>query len=116
MNALLEKLAEGLARKLPEGEASDSYVPEYEIMSGAFIWKDECPNLKSLSMDELGCLRSIWRYRTSLQTGIEDKRFEELWQVLQYLRPSWIGFSKTRCNYSAELADRYNEIKTKKQK
>jgi hypothetical protein len=114
MNPTLEKLIESLALKLPEGKANESLEPEYEMMSGAFIWKDECPDLPELSKDEVGCLRSIWRYRTSLATGIEDNRFSEMWALLKRQSPNWIGFSDSRCTYSDKLARRYLEIKGKK--
>jgi hypothetical protein len=107
---------ETLAPRLPVGQANADCQPEYELMSGAFIWRDECPDLVALPQDQVGCLRSIWRYRTSLITGIADNRFEQMWHALKTLQPDWVGFEAKRCSYSEELAHRYSEIKNKKRK
>ena len=85
--------------------------PFFDQMSGAFIWSDE--KVHGLSVNEMGCLRAIFRYRTNLIVQEEDKRFESLWIELKEKCPNWIGFSPERCSPNDSLQSRYQEIRKK---
>ena len=77
----------------------------YDLMSGAFIWEDE--KLYGLKTGELGCLRAIFRYRTSLITQELDERFASLWNALREKYPEWIGFAPERCSPDQSFAECY---------
>ena len=83
----------------------------YELMSGAFIWNDE--KMDGLNVNEIGCLRAIFRYRTSLVIQQHDERFALLWAALREKCPEWIGFAPERCSPNQNLAKRYQEERRK---
>jgi hypothetical protein len=62
-------------------QKDENAEPFYELMSGAFIWEDE--KVRGLNTYELGCLRGIFRYRTSLISREPDERFASLWNALR---------------------------------
>ena len=103
-----------LGMKLPVTASADR-EPEYELMCDSFVWSDELADVSDLSQGELGALRALWRYRTSLITGVRDGRFKELWTRCRAAVPNWVGFAEHRCRYSRKLADRYKELKCKAQ-
>ena len=100
-----------LVGKLPAGRNPAEHEPIYDLMSDAFVWRDELLDPQDLSQGEAGAMRALWRYRTSIITGIPDERFKALWEYLADLSPDWVGFAKARTNYSKELADRYRSLK-----
>ncbi len=81
----------------------------FDLMSGGFVWSDE--KIYGLTENELGCLRAIFRYRTSLIVKEPDHRFEELWKDLKLKCPSWIGFDIERCSASDDLIAEYRKIR-----
>ena len=83
----------------------------FDLMSGAFIWTDE--PVHGLNKYEMGCLRGIFRYRTSLIVQELDERFKSLWDELKNKYPDWIGFDPERCSPSQELTSRYREERSK---
>lgn len=89
----------------------ENAAPFFDHMSGAFIWSDE--KVHGLSVNEMGCLRAIFRYRTNLIVQGEDNRFESVWIELQDKYPNWIGFSPERCSPDDVLLSRYQEIRSK---
>ena len=103
--ASLKRLAEQLRlqRMAPDAE------PFLELMSDGFVWSDE--RLHGLSTEEMGNLRAIFRFRTSLITEQTDSRFEKLWDELRKLCPEWIGFHISRCSPNETLASRYRSSK-----
>ena len=74
------------------------------------MWSDE--KLSDLSSEELGCLRGILRFRTSLIIGQPDTRFQNLWKLLEEKCPTWIGLDPSRCAASRELIALYNKLKS----
>jgi len=88
-----------------------SAVPFFDLMSGGFIWSDE--KLRGLPTNEMGCLRAIFRYRTSLIVQEPDTRFQSLWSDLKDKYPEWIGFNPSRCLPNEDLVARYRESRRK---
>lgn len=105
------ELLEPLIARFKTLHRDSNAVPFFDCMSGAFIWSDE--KLRGLSVDEMGCLRAIFRYRTNLIVQGDDKRFESLWADLKEKYPAWIGFSPDRCSPNDDLLVRYQEIRNK---
>lgn len=105
-----------LRDKLPRGRPSDVKPPVYDLMSDAFVWSDEIVDFKSLTIGEAGALRALWRFRTSLITGVADTRFQTVWESFRAIAPDWIGFAADRMKYSDELASEYKDRKNKKRK
>jgi len=102
-----------LAGKLPRGPSRVAEEPVYDLISDAFVWNDELIDFQTLSQGEAGAMRCLWRYRTSLVTGVQDGRFKELWTRATVLAPSWVGFTEGRDVYSENLAQKYRELKSK---
>jgi hypothetical protein len=100
-----ETCVHSLASRLSTLRADPAAEIFHELMSDALVWSDE--RVLGLTAEEMGCLRGILRYRTSLIVGIPDTRFEHLWKLLKAECPDWIGFSPARCNPSEELHARY---------
>ena len=105
-----------LRDKLPRGLPQAVDEPVYDVMSDAFVWRDELIDFKHLSSSEVGALRALGRFRTSLITSIADTRFQDLWVNFKDLAPDWIGFATNRTKYSEKLADEYKSHKRKKGK
>jgi hypothetical protein len=101
--ASLKRLADQLRlqRMAPDAE------PFMELMSDGFVWSDE--KLHGLSTEEMGGLRAIFRFRTSLITQQADSRFENLWNELRKICPEWIGFDPSRCSPNETLLARYQK-------
>jgi hypothetical protein len=72
-------------------QKDDNAAPFFDCMSRAFIWSDE--KLHGLSVDEMGCLRSLFRYRTNLIVQGDHRRFESLWADLKETYPDWIDLA-----------------------
>jgi hypothetical protein len=89
----------------------DNAAPFFDHMSGGFIWSDE--KLRRLNVKEMGCMRAVFRYRTSLIVQEADLRFESLWHELRKRFPDWIGFDPARCSPRDDLISQYREIKMK---
>ena len=97
--------------KLKTQQVDSEATPFYDLMSGAFIWSDE--KVHGLGVNEMGCLRAICRYRTSLIVQEVDKRFEFLWNEFKQKYPEWIGFRLERCSPNETLTAQYREIRKK---
>ncbi len=82
--------------------------PFFDTMSGGFVWSDE--KIKGLEKYEMGCLRAIFRYRTSIIIGEPDQRFEEIWEKLKVGLPEWIGFDPERCSPRSDLIEEYFKV------
>jgi len=102
LKALADQLR--LQKMVPDAE------PFLDLMSDGFIWSDE--RLHGLSVEEMGGLRAIFRFRTSLITQLADSRFENLWNELREICPGWIGFDPSRCSPNESLRALY--LKSKK--
>jgi hypothetical protein len=84
----------------------------HELMSDALVWTDE--QIQGLTVEQMGCLRALLRYRTSLIVETPDTRFERLWKLLKVKYPKWIGFTSFRCTPSKGLQDIYRSSKRTK--
>jgi hypothetical protein len=87
----------------------DKATPFFDQMSGAFIWSDE--KVDGVTVEEMGCMRAINRYRTSLIVQESDLRFQSLWEEFRAKYPDWIGFDPVRCSPNRDLQFRYKEIR-----
>jgi hypothetical protein len=106
------KLADFLDSLIPclkSLQGDENAEPFFDYMGGAFIWTDE--RLRGLELYEMGCLRAIFRFRTSIVVQEPDERFQSLWNALKNKYPKWIGFAPERCSPNAALAERYREIR-----
>jgi hypothetical protein len=83
----------------------------FDVMSGALVWTDE--RIQGLTPVQLGCLRAIHLFRTSLIIDSPDLRFQGLWDRLKRICPNWMGFDPSRCQPSEELAKKYRQWKGK---
>jgi hypothetical protein len=92
-------------------QKDENAEPFYELMSGAFIWEDE--KVRGLNTYELGCLRGIFRYRTSLISREPDERFASLWNALREKYPNWIGLAPERCSPNDAFVERYRKEREK---
>lgn len=84
----------------------------YDLMSDGLVWSDEQLWL-GLTVEQMGCLRALFRYRTSLILSAPDSRFEALWMLAKAKCPQWIGFHPSRCSPSAELLQEYRNLSGK---
>jgi hypothetical protein len=67
----------------------------FEQLSGALIWTDERPGFPT-DLNELGALRMLWNYRTSLLLGKPRTEFKSLWTAAKKLAPHWPCFLPDR--------------------
>ena len=67
----------------------------FECLSGGLIWTDERPPF-SVDVEELGALRMLWNYRTSMLVGRPRAEFRELWDLAVKVAPHWPGFLPER--------------------
>jgi hypothetical protein len=104
-----EDSLDSLVRRLCTVTVDPSAEVVYDLMSGALIWSDE--KISGLTAEEMGCLRAVLRYRTSLIVGQPDERFRDLWAELNVKYPEWIGFSVDRCQSSEALLKLYSKHK-----
>lgn len=69
----------------------------YDIFRGGFIWSDEFPSyLKNNFPLSCGLLVEIIVYRASLTARNPRIEFEEYWNTLKAICPSWPGFREER--------------------
>src|ERR1017187_6856383 len=73
----------------------------FDLMIGALVWTDE--KITDLTAEEMGCLRAIFRFRTSIIANEPDERFRNLWNRLRAAYPEWIGFDPPRCQADENL-------------
>jgi len=90
------------ARSLDSLPFQPDAKPQYEIMSGALIWRDELANLPP---SEVGWYRSALAYRSSVIMGSPRREFESVWAALKAAAPNWPGLRPERCAQSSELRD-----------
>jgi hypothetical protein len=67
----------------------------FELLSGGLIWTDERPSFE-MDVEELGALRILWNYRTSLLVGKPRTEFQDVWDTAIALAPHWPGFLAER--------------------
>ena len=76
----------------------------FELMSGGLIWTDEQPSWwVDMDTDELGALRILWNYRTSLILEVVRTEFAATWSSALNLAPKWPGFLPERREPRADL-------------
>jgi hypothetical protein len=110
----LEDGLDSLVAKMRALKRDASAKITYDLMSGALIWSDEKAN--DLTVEEMGCLRAVLRFRTSIITSEPDERFRHLWTQLVAKYPDWIGFDASRCQANEELAILYHKCKRSSKK
>lgn len=93
-----------ISPKLNQMRLSQDAVPFYELMSGAIIWTDERPPFETGTL-ELGSLRMIWNYRTSVFLGQPRMEYKELWETAFSLAPNWPGFATSRQTATPDIMD-----------
>src|ERR1035437_2137549 len=77
----------------------------YDLMSGALVWSDE--KITGLTAEEMGCLRAIFRFRTSIIASEPDERFRNLSNKPRAAYPDWIGFDPSRSQADESLSKLY---------
>ena len=110
----LDDYLDSLISKLRTLDRDKSAEITYDIMCGALIWSDE--KVIDLTAGEMGCLRALFRFRTSIITDEPDERFRELWDKLRAKYPDWIGFDPSRSQANEDLARLYHQVKTSSDK
>jgi hypothetical protein len=109
-----EDYLDSLIPKLRISKRDISAKVFYDLMSGALIWSDE--KIAGLPPEEMGCLRAIFRFRTSIITSEPDERFRNLWNKFRAAYPEWIGFDLSRCRADEGLSKLYHQRKTSSKK
>jgi hypothetical protein len=77
--------------------------PSLELLSGSFIWDDECYFEFVPACRARSCL-AYWEpvaFRSSVILGRPDERYRRGWEELRRLCPEWPGFRPER--YSESL-------------
>jgi hypothetical protein len=90
-----------IARKLNAMKSEAQAECFFELMSGGLMWTDE--RLWPLDADELGALRILLNYRTSLILENPRSEFEGLWNFAVSLAPQWPGFLPERREPRSDL-------------
>jgi hypothetical protein len=98
-----------LGPRLPTVKGQPTADIFYEAMTGGLVWTDETICLKGATVEEIGCLRILWRYRTSLILQNPDSHCEALWNQARRDYPEWIGFDSARCTPDEELVALYEK-------
>ncbi len=81
-----------------------------DLLSDSLVWEDEMI-VAGLTAEQMGCLRAIFRYRTGLNCGTPESRFEPLWDQLKHECPTWIGFDPSRSVPSKGHLENYERLK-----
>ena len=69
----------------------------YDLFRGGFVWSDETPGFTNGCLPlNYGLLVEIIAYRASLTAGKPRIEFEEHWNTLKSVCPSWPGFREER--------------------
>ncbi len=105
--------------KLPTKSTIDNPKMEIEGLTQAFIWEDEGLWEFNKTRHLPQAFKPVIVHRTSLVLGPENdsgflysKRFDrQIFNMAKRYFPDWIGFHKSRCSYSPEVADRMIRIK-----
>jgi hypothetical protein len=109
-----EDYLDNLASKLRTLKRDISAKVFYDLMSGALVWTDE--KVTGLTVEEIGCLRAVFRFRTGIITNEPDERFRVLWDKLRAKYPDWIGFDPSRCQINEDLSKLYHRHKKSSKK
>ena len=96
-----------LGERLSALKLNPNALPTLDIMCDGLIWYDE--RISNLDDIQMGYLRWIFRYRTSLILGNEDLTLKSKWDDLRRVCPGWIGFNAARCSANDNLASIYHE-------
>ena len=116
MTEILQKLRE-IAPFLNALHRREDARLGYELMSDSLMWSDEFPppeEWKSLGLDVTsGCLRGIFRFRTTLMLGRPEEKFRPYWEQAQSLFPNWPGLLPERRQPDPARIQLYEESKVK---
>jgi hypothetical protein len=85
----------GIAQRVNALKVDPNAKCFFECMSGGLIWADEQPPF-DLNVSELGALRVLWNYRTSLLLENPRTEFYDVWKSALLLAPQWPGFLPER--------------------
>jgi hypothetical protein len=90
------QISAGFAAILNQLPRDSQAVVRYELMSDGLVWTDEYPRSQGLGNSEIGYLRILWRFRSSLIMGSPDDKWRTYWDEGQCLFPNWPGFDPAR--------------------
>lgn len=87
---------ESLAPKIGSLQVDPNARVHYELMSGGLAWTDELPALEKMSLNEIGVVRALWSFRSSLILGSPKEKYRALWEDSHRWFPNWPGFIPAR--------------------
>ncbi len=108
--SLIDELT-GIAPLLNQRSMDADAGLSYDVMSDALIWSDELPDLTTIPLRKLWCLRPVFRYRTSLIQEQPDERFLDFWNAGRALFPDWPGFAPDRREPGVDLQAKLERFK-----
>ena len=91
-----------IAARLNGLEPTADAQPFFDLLSGGIVWTDERPTFPT-SAEELGAVRALWSYRTSLYMGTPREAFAGLWWLARSVAPRWPGFLPERLQPAEEI-------------
>jgi hypothetical protein len=100
---------DGLIVKLRTLKRDNSAEAFYDLMSGSLVWSDE--KASPLTREEMGCMRTVFHFRSSVIIGKPAEETRSLWDKLRDKYPDWIGFDPSRCQPSENLSSLYFKLK-----
>jgi hypothetical protein len=86
-------------------------VLQYDLLADALAWSDEYPANSRCPPAELGSIRVLLRYRTTVILQSPDERLKPYWEQALLIFPNWAGFAPDRSKPSAELVEYYESEK-----
>ena len=104
-----------LLSRLNETTAKTDATFQVDIMSGAYRFSDEVPELEHAVEEQnilplITLLRKLWAYRISLVRGNPRKDLECWWGMAKQRAPKWAGFANLRCSEDAvDYAERCSQ-------
>lgn len=66
----------------------------HDVMSNAFIWRDEVPTMDDVSL--IWLLRPVWHFRTSLIIESPSRKHAPYWDEAMACCPDWVAFLPER--------------------
>lgn len=106
MDELFDRL-ESIASQMNALPYDESAGLHYDAMADALWWSDERPAFNYAK--DHWCLRPVFRYRTSMITGVPEGEWLRFWDRARELFPQWPGFHESRNTRSKELLAFYRQ-------
>lgn len=82
-------------------------ILQYDLLADALVWSDEFPAQSKCPPVELGSIRVLLKYRTSVILQSPDERLKPYWEQALLMFPHWAGFIPERSEPSLELVEFY---------